>query len=49
MCHVIDTTWRWDGFVNAAGARSVVGDVALCRGGGPSVLVWGGDGGGRHW
>jgi hypothetical protein len=43
MCHVIDTTWRCDGLVCAvvvaAGARSVVGDVALRCGGGPLVLV----------
>jgi hypothetical protein len=35
--------------VDAAGACSVVGDIALCRGGGPSVLLWGGDADGGCW
>jgi hypothetical protein len=53
MCHVVSATWRWAGMVcavvDAAGARLAVGDVAIHGGGGgPSVLVWGGDGdGGR--
>jgi hypothetical protein len=34
---------------NVMGTRSVVGDVALHCGGGPSVLVCGGDGDGGHW
>jgi hypothetical protein len=35
--------------VDAVGARSVVGDMALRGGGGLSVLLWGGDGDGGHW
>jgi hypothetical protein len=51
--HVINMMWFWDvlvcAIVDMAGAHSVVGDVALHHGGGPLVLVWGGDGDGGHW